>query len=124
MQEEGDKVQAANSADREEVKKIEEQKSLVQKVLQKIKVALSVKGVDGKEVELNPMDIDNYIEEIETCKNKLNGHNEDLLALEEKLERRKAAWQQHMFKCGEKDALVDDIERSVKDNDKLLEELN
>jgi hypothetical protein len=50
-------------------------------------------------------------------------HSSDLGALDTNLERRKDEWSKCMFKSGAKDALLEDIERSLKDNIEGLDEL-
>jgi len=77
----------------------------------------------SKDTKLSANQLEEMIIEIDTCVKKAEVHQNDLSKLDTNLEKRKEEWSKIMFKSGAKDALVDDIERTLKENTSSLEEL-
>jgi len=69
-----------------------------------------------KTTKLSANQLDEMINEIDTCVKKGETHYKDLENLSTNLDKRKDEWSKIMFRSGAKDALVDDIERALKEN--------
>ena len=57
-----------------------------------------------------------YIREMDTCTEKGQLHLQDMDKLEERLHRRREDWSKMMFRCSSQEALLDEVEKLLKDH--------
>lgn len=125
IQREGKKQQDENAKDRKEVKSVEDQKNLVRKVLHKIRNSLNdQEQIKSGANRLTAGMIEEYILEIDTCVKKTEVQDAELTNIVNVFNARKESWGKFMFKGGAKDALVEDIEKAVTDQQKSVTGLN
>ncbi len=89
---------------------------MIRKILHKIKNALSEQEqLKGSRI-LTAQSLEEFIHEIDTCISKGNLNIKELGGLETKLTKRKEEWNKLLFKGGAQEALIEDIDRHIKDN--------
>lgn len=65
--------------------------------------------------------IEEFINEIDTCVKKTEVQEKELINIDLQVVARQENWGKFMFKGGAKEALVDDVEKALKDNQSSLD---
>ena len=60
--------------------------------------------------------IEEFINEIDTCVKKVEVQDAELTKVVGSIDQRKEQWSKFMFKGGAKEALVDDVEKALRDH--------